>query len=107
MIKNNIDRILFFVNSVILLLLLISYLAPKIHPDFFLAHISSRNFISFSSYIKYIICSLLGYFWRKYFWANIVIIVLGLPYIDNTIANQKNTLDQKEFSHYKKIKTSI
>ena len=104
MIKNNIDRILFFVNSVILLLLLISYLAPKIHPDFFW-HISLLG-ILFPFLL--ILNTLFAFYWviswRKYFWANIVIIVLGLPYIDNTIANQKNTLDQKEFSQLQKNK---
>jgi len=103
-IKNNIDRILFFVNSVILLLLLISYLAPKIHPDFFW-HISLLG-ILFPFLL--ILNTLFAFYWviswRKYFWANIVIIVLGLPYIDNTIANQKNTLDQKEFSQLQKNK---
>ena len=63
-----------------------------------MAHISFRNFISFSSYLNTLFAVYWVISWRKYFWANIVIIVLGLPYIDNTIANQKNTLDQKEFS---------
>ena len=104
MIKNNIDRILFFVNSVILLLLLISYLAPKIHPDFFwyislLGILFPFLLILNTLFAVYWVIS-----WRKYFWANIVIIVLGLPYIDNTIANQKNTLDQKEFNQLQKNK---
>ena len=104
MIKNNIDRILFFVNSVILLLLLISYLAPKIHPDFFwyislLGILFPFLLILNTLFAVYWVIS-----WRKYFWANIVIIVLGLPYIDNTIANQKNTLDQKKFSQLQKNK---
>ena len=104
MIKNNIDRILFFVNSVILLLLLISYLAPKIHPDFFW-HISLLGIlIPFLLILNTLFAVYWVISWRKYFWANIVIIVLGLPYIDNTIANQKNTLDQKEFSQLQKNK---
>ncbi len=104
MIKNNIDRILFFVNSVILLLLLISYLAPKIHPDFFW-HISLLGILfPFLLILNTLFAVYWVISWRKYFWANIVIIVLGLPYIDNTIANQKNTLDQKEFSQLQKNK---
>ena len=104
MIKNNIDRILFFVNSVILLLLLISYLAPKIHPDFFW-HISLLGILfPFLLILNTLFAVYWIISWRKYFWANIVIIVLGLPYIDNTIANQKNTLDQKEFSQLQKNK---
>ena len=104
MIKNNIDRILFFVNSVILLLLLISYLAPKIHPDFFW-HISLLGILfPFLLILNTLFAVYWVISWRKYFWANIVIIVLGLPYIDNTIANQKNTLDQKEFSQQQKNK---
>jgi len=103
-IKNNIDRILFFVNSVILLLLLISYLAPKIHPDFFW-HISLLGILfPFLLILNTLFAVYWVISWRKYFWANIVIIVLGLPYIDNTIANQKNTLDQKEFSQLQKNK---
>ena len=104
MIKNNIDKILFFVNSVILLLLLISYLAPKIHPDFFW-HISLLGILfPFLLILNTLFAVYWVISWRKYFWANIVIIVLGLPYIDNTIANQKNTLDQKEFSQLQKNK---
>ena len=104
MIKNNIDRILFFVNSVILLLLLISYLSPKIHPDFFW-HISLLGILfPFLLILNTLFAVYWVISWRKYFWANIVIIVLGLPYIDNTIANQKNTLDQKEFSQLQKNK---
>ena len=104
MIKNNIDRILFFVNSVILLLLLISYLAPKIHPDFFW-HISLLGILfPFLLILNTLFAVYWVISWRKYFCANIVIIVLGLPYIDNTIANQKNTLDQKEFSQLQKNK---
>ena len=104
MIKNNIDRILFFVNSVILLLLLISYLAPKIHPDFFW-HISLLGILfPFLLILNTLFAVYWVISWRKYFWANIVIIVLGLPYIDNTIANQKNILDQKEFSQLQKNK---
>lgn len=104
MIKNNIDRILFFVNSVILLLLLISYLAPKIHPDFFW-HISLLGILfPFLLILNTLFAVYWVISWRKYFWANIVIIVLGLPYIDYTIANQKNTLDQKEFSQLQKNK---
>jgi len=103
-IKNNIDRILFFVNSVILLLLLISYLAPKIHPDFFW-HISLLGILfPFLLILNTLFAVYWIISWRKYFWANIVIIVLGLPYIDNTIANQKNTLDKKEFSQLQKNK---
>lgn len=104
MIKNNIDRILFFVNSVILLLLLISYLSPKIHPDFFW-HISLLGILfPFLLILNTLFAVYWVISWRKYFWANIVIIVLGLPYIDNTIANQKNTLDKKEFSQLQKNK---
>lgn len=104
MIKNNLDRILFFVNSVILFLLLISYLAPKIHPDFFW-HISLLGILfPFLLILNTLFAVYWVISWRKYFWANIVIIVLGLPYIDNTIANQKNTLDQKEFSQLQKNK---
>ena len=104
MIKNNLDRILFFVNSVILLLLLISYLAPKIHPDFFW-HISLLGILfPFLLILNTLFAVYWIISWRKYFWANIVIIVLGLPYIDNTIANQKNILDQKKFSQLQKNK---
>ena len=104
MIKNNIDRILFFVNSVILLLLLISYLAPKIHPDFFWQISLLGILFPFLLILNTLFAIYWVISWRKYFWANIVIIVLGLPYIDNTIANQKNILDQKKFSQLQKNK---
>jgi len=104
MIKNNLNRILFIINSILLLLLLISYIAPKVHPDFFW-HISLLGIFFPAILIINIIFGIYWLFcWKKYFWANLVIILLGTSHIDNIIANQKNILDQKKFNELQKNK---
>ena len=35
MIKNNLNKLLFLINSILLLLLLVSYIVPMVHPDYF------------------------------------------------------------------------
>ena len=104
MIKKNLNRILFIINSVLLLLLLISYIVPKVHPDFFW-HISLLG-IFFPALL--IINTIFGIYWifcwKKYFWANLVIILLGTSHIDSIIANQKNILDQEKFNELQKNK---
>jgi len=104
MIKNNLNRILFIVNSILLLLLLASYIAPRVHPDFFW-HISLLGIFFPAILIINIIFGIYWLFsWKKYFWANLVIILLGTSHIDNIIANQKNILDQKKFNELQKNK---
>ena len=104
MIKNNLNRILFIVNSILLLLLLASYIAPKVHPDFFW-YISLLGIFFPAILIINIIFGIYWLFcWKKYFWANLVIILLGTSHIDNIIANQKNILDQKKFNELQKNK---
>jgi len=104
MIKNNLNRILFIINSILLLLLLISYIAPKVHPDFFW-HISLLGIFFPAILIINIIFGIYWLFsWKKYFWSNLVIILLGTSHIDNIIANQKNILDQKKFDELQKNK---
>ena len=104
MIKKNLNRILFIANSIVLLLLLVSYIAPKVHPDFFW-HISLLGIFFPAILIINIIFGIYWLFsWKKYFWANLVIILLGTSHIDNIIANQKNILDQKKFNELQKNK---
>jgi len=104
MIKNNLNKILFIVNSILLLLLLVSYIAPRVHPDFFW-YISLLGIFFPAILIINIIFGIYWLFcWKKYFWANLVIILLGTSHIDNIIANQKNILDQKKFNELQKNK---
>jgi len=104
MIKNNLNKILFIVNSILLLLLLVSYIAPRVHPDFFW-YISLLGIFFPAILIINIIFGIYWLFcWKKYFWANLIIILLGTSHIDNIIANQKNILDQKKFNELQKNK---
>ena len=98
MIKNNLNRILFIINSLLLLLLLVSYIAPKVNPEFFwyislLGIIFPLLLILNTLFAVYWIIS-----WKKYFWANVVIITLGLSHIDKIVANQKNQIDYEELN---------
>ena len=98
MIKNNLNRILFIINSLLLLLLLVSYIVPKVNPEFFwyislLGIIFPLLLILNTLFAVYWIIS-----WKKYFWANVVIITLGLSHIDKIVANQKNQIDYEELS---------
>ena len=98
MIKNNLNRILFIINSLLLLLLLVSYIVPKVNPEFFwyislLGIIFPLLLILNTLFAVYWIIS-----WKKYFWANVVIITLGLSHIYKIVANQKNQIDFKELN---------
>ena len=98
MIKHNLNRILFIINSLLLLLLLVSYIVPKVNPEFFwyislLGIIFPFLLILNTLFAVYWIIS-----WKKYFWANVVIITLGLSHIDKIVANQKNQIDYEELS---------
>ena len=90
MIKNNLNKLLFLINSILLLLLLVSYIVPMVHPDYFW-HISLLGIIFPILLILNTSFALYWIFaWKKYFWANLIIILLGLSHIENIIANQKN-----------------
>ena len=104
MIKRNLNKILYFINSISLLILLISYLSGYIHPDnfwqisllgLFFPAILAINFL-FSIY--WIIV------WKKYFWPNFIIIIIGLSHINTIIGNQKNKSYSKDFSEIVKNK---
>ncbi len=104
MIKNNLNRILFAINSLLLLLLLVSYIVPKINPEFFW-HISLLGIIFPLLLILNTLFALYWIIsWKKYFWANVVIITLGSSQIDKIVANQKNKLDNKEANKLQKNK---
>ncbi len=104
MIKNNLNKILFLINSLILLLLLISYITPVLHPDY-LWHISLLGIffpLILALNILFSIYWIIS--WKKYFWANLIIILLGNTHINNIIANQKNKLDSESFNKIQKNK---
>ena len=105
MITNNLNRILFLINSLLLLLLLVSYIVPKVNPEFFwyislLGIIFPLLLILNTLFAVYWIIS-----WKKYFWANVVIITLGLSHIDKIVANQKNQIDFEELRELQNNKT--
>jgi len=104
MIKNNLNKLLFLINSILLLLLLFSYIVPMVHPDYFW-HISLLGIIF---PILLILNTSFGLYWlfswKKYFWANLIIILLGLSHIENILANQKNQFNNVEYNELQKNK---
>lgn len=101
MIKNNFNKILFIINSLLLLFLLVSYSVPMIHP-LYLWQISLLGIIFPLILTLNIMFAIYWLFsWKKYFWANLIIILFGMSHIDNIIANQKNKLSSKELNDIK------
>jgi endonuclease/exonuclease/phosphatase family metal-dependent hydrolase len=101
MIKKNFNRILFIINSLLLFILLVSYGVPMIHPSY-LWQISLLGIIFPLVLALNIMFAIYWLFsWKKYFWANLIIILFGTSHIDNIIANQKNKLSSQEFNDIK------
>ena len=104
MIKKNLNKILYLINSITLLILLISYLTSYIHPDYFW-QISLLGLFFPVVLITNVLFSIYWIItWEKYFWANFIIIIIGLSHINNIIGNQKNKLDTKAYSEIAKNK---
>ena len=104
MIKKNLNKILFIINSLLLLVMLVSYTVSFIDPTY-LWQISLLGIIFPFILAFNILFAIYWLFsWKKYFWANLIIILFGMSHIDNIIANQKNKLSSKEFNEIKKSK---
>ena len=101
MIKKNFNKILFIINSLLLLILLVTYSVPMIHPSY-LWQISLLGIIFPLVLALNIMFAIYWLFsWKKYFWANLIIILFGTSHIDNIIANQKNKLSSQELNDIK------
>ena len=101
MIKKKLNKILFIINSLFLLVMLVSYTVPFIHPKY-LWQISLLGIIfPFILAINILFAIYWLFSWKKYFWANLIIILSGMAHIDNIIANQKNKLPSKELNEIK------
>ena len=101
MIKKKLNKILFIINSLFLLVMLVSYTVPFIHPTY-LWQISLLGIIfPFILAINILFAIYWLFSWKKYFWANLIIILCGMAHIDNIIANQKNKLSSKELNEIK------
>jgi len=101
MIKKKFNKILFIINSLLLLILLVTYSVPMIHPSY-LWQISLLGIVFPLILALNIMFAIYWLFsWKKYFWANLIIILFGTSHIDNIIANQKNKLSSKKFNNVK------
>ena len=112
-----INKLLYFLNSISLFLLLISYLSPYISPILFWP-ISFAGLIFPILYITNIIFLI---YWsinfQKPMWANIIILIIGIGNISNFIGTSPNNTSSKEnikiltynvrlFNKYNWLKTS-
>ena len=105
MIKKNLNKILYLINSIALLILLISYLTSYIHPDYFWQISLLGLFFPIVLIINILFSVFWIVSWKKYFWANFIIIIIGLSHVNNIIGNQTNKFDKKAFSELSKNKT--
>jgi endonuclease/exonuclease/phosphatase family metal-dependent hydrolase len=105
MIKKNLNKILYLINSIALLILLISYLTSYIHPDYFWQISLLGLFFPVVLIINILFSVFWIVSWKKYFWANFIIIIIGLSHVNNIIGNQTNKFDKKVFGELSKNKT--
>ena len=91
-----INKLLYFLNSISLFLLLISYLSPYISPALF----SPIAFVGLIFPILYIINILFLIYWligfKKPMWANIIILLIGIENINSYIGTSPNNSSSKE-----------
>ena len=86
-----INKLLYLINSICLLLLILSYLSPFISPTFFWP----ISFFGLLFPIFYVINSLFLIYWiigfKKQIWANIIVLLIGIQYIGLFFGTQPTT----------------
>ena len=91
-----INKLLYFLNSISLFLLLISYLSPYISPILFWP----ISFIGLIFPALYITNILFMFYWlirfKKPIWANIIILLIGIGNISNYFGTSPNNTSSKE-----------
>jgi len=91
-----INKLLYLINSICLLLLILSYLSPYISPTLFWP----ISFIGLIFPILYIINILFLIYWligfKKPMWANIIILLIGIGNISNYLGTSPNSTSSKE-----------
>tara|TARA_B100001250_G_scaffold81365_1_gene67029 strand:- start:23694 stop:24740 length:1047 start_codon:yes stop_codon:yes gene_type:complete len=91
-----INRLLYFINSVSLFLLIISYLCPYISPRIFWP----ISFVGLIFPLLYIINILFTLYWligfKKPIWANIIILLIGIGNVNNYLGTSPNNSTSEE-----------
>ncbi|MEC9209157.1 MAG: endonuclease/exonuclease/phosphatase family protein [Bacteroidota bacterium] len=91
-----INKLLYFLNSISLFLLLFSYLSPYISPT----HFWPISFIGLIFPILYITNSLFLIYWligfKKPMWANTIILLIGIGNISNYLGTSPNNISSNE-----------
>ena len=91
-----INKLLYLINSICLLLLIFSYLSPFISPTFFWP----ISFFGLLFPILYVINSLFLVYWiigfKKQLWANIIVLLIGIQYISLFFGTQPTTTNTTE-----------
>lgn len=91
-----INKLLYFLNSISLFLLLISYLTPYISPILFWP----ISFIGLIFPILYIVNIVFMIYWligfKKPMWANIIILLIGIGNVDSYFGTSPNNTSSKE-----------
>jgi vancomycin resistance protein VanJ len=86
-----INKLLYLINSICLLLLLLSYLSPFISPTFFWP----ISFFGLLFPVFYLINILFLFYWmigfKKQIWANIIILLIGIQYVGLFFGTQPTT----------------
>ena len=88
-----INKLLYLLNSICLLLLILSYLSPFISPTF----LWPISFLGLLFPIFYLINSLFLIYWmigfKKQIWANIIILLIGIQYLGLFFGTQPTTTE--------------
>ena len=90
------NRLIFFLNSLSLLLLLFSYLSPYINPLFFW----QISLLGLLFPILFIINFIFLVYWflktKKQIWANLIVLLIGIQHIGNYIGTHPKKINNKE-----------
>jgi vancomycin resistance protein VanJ len=91
-----INKLLYFLNSISLFLLISSYLSPYISPKIFwpISFIGLIFPILYITNILFLIYWLIGF--KKPMWANIIILLIGIGNISNYLGTSPNSTSSKE-----------
>ena len=91
-----INKLLYLTNSICLLLLLFSYLSPYISPTFFwpIAFFGLLFPVFYIANILFLIYWVIGL--KKQLWANIIILLIGIQYIDLFFGTQPKTIENTD-----------
>lgn len=105
--KTIIDKVFYIINSLVLILLIFSYISPFINPNVFW----QISILGLLFPILVVINIIFLFYWtirlKKSFFANLIILMIGLPYIARYIGKNIEIVDKKNYMTIKVMSYNI